>query len=198
MRYFLLLGVFALFLYPDNPNSSLFGKGINPIFGDRKARAINDILMIHISETHSLNSNSKKKVEKKSSMNFTNPALGKDYNDLELKKDYSATNSTTLKSDGKGNNSRDDFIQATVMAKITNIYDNNSYRIEGIKTLNIDGETTTLRVSGIVRSIDINSDNSVASKYLADSKISFISAGELSDATHDSKGVKNIKKTYQY
>ena len=48
------------------PSYSLFGKGDNPIIGDKKAREIDDILLVHISETHSLGSNSNKKIEKKS------------------------------------------------------------------------------------------------------------------------------------
>ena len=182
----------------DKYTASLYGKGINPIFGDTKARDIDDILMVYVNESYSIKSSASKKIEKKSNINYNTPKLGKDYEDEELKKDYSATNSTIVKSNGKGNTSKKDTILAVIMAKIVQKLNNNIYKIEGSKELDIDGEKTVLKISGMVRAIDIGASNTIQSKYIFNQKLSLSTSGEISKATHNNKGTKTINNNYQF
>ena len=146
----------------NNPGS-LYGKGDNVIFGDRKASKVNDILMVRINEQSSVNSTGKKKVQTKSNVNLQNPTLGKDYNDVELTKDYSIKQNGTSSQDGQGTNTRNESVNAIIATRIIKVMNNNNYFIAGSKELLIDGEKSFIKISGVVRAEDIDTSNTIAS-----------------------------------
>ena len=62
-------------------DGSLFGRGDNPLFSDRKAMRVNDILTVRIDESTDLSSSSKKTLKKTNDSSlgagvFTNSTLG--------------------------------------------------------------------------------------------------------------------------
>jgi len=181
-----------------NTQGSLFNYGSSPLFSDRKASNINDILTVIINETSSSNTTGKKKIAKKTSSNMLNPTIGKDYKDIELRKDYSFTQEGSMSSDGQGSSNRSESLNATINVRIIKILNNNNYFITGSKELFIDGEHSYIKLSGLIRAEDINSNNTITSNLIADAKIMYSTDGEISKATQDAPGLKRVKNILQY
>ena len=58
---------------------------------------------------------------------------------------------------------------------------NGLLRIEGRQNITVNGEVQEIIVTGLVRSKDIASDNTVLSTYVADAEIIFTGNGSLGD-----------------
>ena len=181
----------------ENPGS-LYGKGESVIFGDRKASKVNDILMVRIAEQASISSTGNKKIQSKSDVNLANPTLGKDYDSVELSKDYSIKQNGTSSQDGQGSSSRNESISATIATRIVKVLENNNYFIAGSKELLIDGEKSYIKISGVVRAEDIDTSNTIASNMIADAKIMYSTEGEITNATHEGWGNKIVNSVWPF
>lgn len=70
-------------------------------------------------------------------------------------------------------------ITATITARIVERLDNGFLRIEGKRSVTVNGEQQVLVVSGIIRERDISPNNSIPSTLVADAEISFTGRPEL-------------------
>lgn len=167
---------------------SLFGQGDSPLFSDRKAMRVHDIVQVTISETSTASSSGKKKLKKSetddlNAPTITGPAngalnsavtkLSRLVNPLALQGD------STSSFNGEGTNDRKEKFETTVSARIIKVLPNNNYFIEGSKELLIDGEKTSVQISGVIRSDDIDKNNKISSALIADAKIAFKTEGDI-------------------
>ncbi|MEZ6185761.1 MAG: flagellar basal body L-ring protein FlgH [Planctomycetota bacterium] len=70
-------------------------------------------------------------------------------------------------------------LQARVTCMIVDVYPNGNLVIEGGREVRIDDELKILRVSGIVRPLDILPGNTVLSENLAEARVSYEGSGPL-------------------
>ena len=70
---------------------------------------------------------------------------------------------------------------ADIAAKVVDVMPNGNLLVEGRKEVTVEKEKRFLVVSGIVRPIDIEFDNSVPSTKVADARIEYIGKGVISD-----------------
>ncbi|MFP4661014.1 MAG: flagellar basal body L-ring protein FlgH [Halanaerobiales bacterium] len=70
-----------------------------------------------------------------------------------------------------GQTERSGSITADITTLIVDVYDNGNFKIEGTKTIKINGEKQIITLSGIIRPQDIAEDNSISSKKIADASI---------------------------
>ena len=184
---------------------SLYGKGRNPIFGDRKAVEQNDLLTIIISETLSASSTANKNLSDSSNIALgggvfaagnpaQNEALGKLNNLTDVKFNSSSTNSFT----GSGTNSRQESFTTNITARVIKVMPNDTYYIEGSRELLINGEHQFVSVSGVVRSDDIGQNNMIDSKYIADAKIFYATKGSVSRANQMGWGLDVIRDYWPF
>ncbi len=90
----------------------------------------------------------------------------------ELRNDNEATGTTS----SSGN------LQGTITATVTELQDNGLLRIEGERTINVNGESQTVSLTGLVRPEDITSNNTIYSYLVADAEISYEGTGMVSSA----------------
>ena len=60
---------------------------------------------------------------------------------------------------------------------VVDVQPNGNMVVAGKRVIQIDKETKTLRVSGLVRHLDVTAGNTVTSSMVADARISFTSEG---------------------
>lgn len=176
------------------PNmGSLFGSGEAPLFSDRKAMNMNDIVRVTIKESATSSSSGKKKLAKNSADtlgggviasaggNASQPitALAKRANGLM---DLGFTSNSSYTFDGSGSNDRKESFQTTISARVIKVMPNNTYFIDGSRELLIDGEKQIVRISGVIRGDDIDQKNTVDSTYISDAKIVYETQGDISRA----------------
>jgi flagellar L-ring protein precursor FlgH len=190
---------------PSN-QGSLFGQGDNPLFADLKAMHVNDVVTVTITEKTAQTSTGKKALTKQSSdslgAGITTAAGGgvlgtvsKNLNDVgNIGFTTGSNNSFT----GNGSNTRNETFSTTISARVIKILNNGHYFIEGSRELLINGEKQIIQVSGVIRPYDIDKNNNIDSKYIADAKILYKTEGDIDQTTTKPWGAKFMETIWPF
>lgn len=155
----------------------------SPLFEDRRARRVGDILTIDLVERTLAQKSAQTSTSKDSDISFDTPAklLGKD-----LTKDgiplFNAELDASRGFDGAGSSSQSNQLEGTVSVTVAQVFANGSMLVRGEKTLVLNQGEERVQISGVVRPEDIAPDNSVPSSRVADVKIVYAGNGALADA----------------
>jgi flagellar L-ring protein precursor FlgH len=170
-----------------NPGS-LFTNGDN-LFSDTKAKKVNDIVTVIITEQISQSSQASKKLSESNSDNgglFDASVSGSAYfggHRLKMNKTGFSLNLPSMNSSrsfqGSGSTQRKEEFQTTITARIVKILANGNYYIYGTREIFVDGQKQVIKISGVIRPEDISPDNTIDSKYIADAKIAYESEGSI-------------------
>ena len=138
------------------------------IYSDDTARNIGDVLTIKIAEESKVDNTAKRDLQKDVAKSTTfNGKIGNfaDLGDLGLS--ASSSNKLNGKADYKDQRTFEDSITVTVV----DIQPNGNLVVMGVRNRNINGDTQTIEVSGIVRPSDILFDNTIKSTQVADFRL---------------------------
>ncbi len=83
---------------------------------------------------------------------------------------------------GQGQTSRNENVKAKLTARIIEADNLSAIKIEGRRTVTINGETQVIIISGIIRFVDISPDNTVYSYNIADLTLSYNGEGTITKA----------------
>ena len=161
---------------------SLFNNG-NNLFSDKKAMQVNDVVTVVITEEVKASSSGKAQTSESvsSSMGLIDMGIGAINHIADIKANpLSSPLSATRSFQGQGSNTREEKFTATITARIIKILENGNYFIAGSREVLINGEKQIIRVAGVVRPSDIDSTNTIDSKYISDAKIEYKTEGEIS------------------
>ena len=84
--------------------------------------------------------------------------------------------------EGQGQTSRSERFVTQMTAKVIQVLPNDSLEIMGSQKLQINRETTTVEVRGVIRSVDIDSENRVPSNRIADAQINYKGKGFVTNS----------------
>ena len=84
--------------------------------------------------------------------------------------------------DGAGSTMRQTSLATALSARVVQVLPNGYMVVEGHKTVQVNSEQQTIVVRGVVRPIDLASDNTVLSDHLAQMEISVNGKGVVGDA----------------
>lgn len=183
---------------------SLFGRGENPIFSDRKAMNINDLVTVVISEKTNQSSNAKKTTAKNSKTSLkggiitAGSPLNEVVNQVNKFGNVGFGGGSETEYSGNGSNTRTEAFNTTISARIVKILNNGNYFIEGNRELLIDGEKQIIQLSGVIRPYDISSNNEIDSRYIADAKIAYKTQGDINKATTKPWGTKLLESIWPF
>ena len=164
---------------------SLFNND-NNLFSDKKAMKVNDVVTVVITEEVKASSSGKAQTSESvsSSTNLINMGLGTINNLTGIgAKKLSDPLTATRNFQGQGSNTREEKFKATITARIIKVLANGNYFIAGQREVLINGEKQIIRVAGVVRPSDIDSTNTIDSKYISDAKIEYKTEGEIARST---------------
>jgi len=175
----------------DNVNNnpgSLFSSATN-LFSDTKAKKVNDIVTIIITEQISQSSQASKKLNEANTDNggvLDATISGGVYingNKIGLNKTGIGLTLPSMNSSrtfqGSGSQQRNEKFQTTITARIIKVLANGNYYIYGTRELFVDGQKQIIQISGVIRPEDISPDNTIDSKYIADAKIAYKTEGDM-------------------
>ncbi len=167
-----------------SPNS-LWRNGSRAFFKDQRARQVGDILTITVNFTDKAaiaNETQRSRTSKEDSgiTDFAGSKLltGKAASVFPGK--ILSTDSTSS-SDGKGSVNRQEALQTNVAAVVTQLLPNGNLVVEGKQEIRVNFEIRELIVAGIVRSEDIQSDNTIDSSKIAQARIAYGGRGQITD-----------------
>ena len=184
---------------------SLFGRGKNPLFSDRKAMEVNDILTVIISESLSQSSSSAKKVAKDNTNSLGGGlfsggggVVSNVANNLNKATNIKFSSNTSNSFAATGTQSRDESFKTTISARVIKIMNNGNYFIEGSREILLNGEKQMVQISGVIRPYDIDQSNTIDSKYIADAKILYKSEGDIANSAEKSWGTKVVENIWPF
>lgn len=179
MRKISILMVCLLMLASASAQAASLWLGGNDLYSSKGARDFKpgDIITIIISEESNAQSKATTQTQKDSTTeikntpqipffkNVVNQFVGKN----EFKNEF----------DGQGTTTRSGKLTGTVTATILEVMQNGNILLEGSRSIRVNRETQIMRVRGVARPRDIDSSNSVNSKFLADAQIKFDGNGAV-------------------
>ena len=157
--------------------SALPAQHSRSMFTDVTARNVGDILTIVISESHSITNEDK--VDRSA-----NTSLASRLEAYSLGSDAFKANTlpkvdirTEREQVGEAKQEKDASFDARIAVIVVDVQPNGNLVIAGKRVIEVDDETKTLRISGLVRTLDVTTDNTVTSSLVADARLSFTSDG---------------------
>ena len=152
------------------------------LFEDVRARRVGDILTVRLSEATSASKSSSTSISKDSAADYQNPTVfGRP---LTMDGIPLLTSSLTGSQsfDGAGDSAQSNSLTGDITVTVVERMPNGNLRIRGEKWVTINQGREFIRLSGIVRPIDIADDNSISSTLIADARIAYSGRGVLDAA----------------
>jgi len=160
------------------------------IFADPKANAVGDLVTVLVSEKASATRNLGTKKNKKSShKTAVTAALGYETSLAAKNPNFKPSSALDLSNeksfDGSGQTTNSDTLTASVTSVVTEVFPNGNLRIVGRRQLTINNQPQALTFSGVIRPLDITSDNTIPSSKVAQAVISYGGGGDLASVSHE-------------
>ncbi len=168
----------------DDPNSgSIYKVATNLFFfEDIRARRVGDVINVILDEQTNATKTASTNTNKGTSIGLPSPTLfggsvtarGRDIlaNDISASSDFA----------GSADSSQSNRLSGSVAVVVDEVLSNGNLRIRGQKRLTLNQGSEVVRVSGLIRSVDIAPDNTVLSNQIADANITYGGSGLLANA----------------
>ena len=157
------------------------GRPASMLFTDARALRTNDLVVIKIEEVADARRSTNTDIDRSSASNADITAflgaLAKIKGNDQLK--IGGSSNASFNSEGK--TGRSEYLTATVPAVVRKVLPNGNLFIEGHRVILVNAEEQHFYISGVVRPIDIDQENSVKSSMVADAEIEFVGRGVLTD-----------------
>ena len=159
------------------------GNGRAFMFEDRRASRIGDIVVVQIVEQHkgSKKANTKADREASVSAGVGGGLFGLSSLTQKFAQYFNVDGSTSNTFEGDGSTSREDTLTGTIAAKVVEVLPNGDLRIQGKRDVTVNSEKQTMTIKGIVRRIDLDTQNTVLSSSVADAQIAYTGLGVVDD-----------------
>ncbi len=140
---------------------------------------VGDILTIQLVERTAASKSNSSVTSKNSSFGLNPPTTGLfalfNPSDINIGGDSSFS--------GSGHAAQSNSLSGEISVTIAEVYPNGTMKVRGEKLLNLNRGEEFIRMTGIVRSADITTDNRVLSSRVADAKITYAGSGEIARAS---------------
>lgn len=176
---------------PNNPGSLFAASEDDTLFADSRARRVGDIVVVKLVENTKAQTKAETSADKESGNNYqVNAMFGQSrYGLLPLvqvgptaKIGLPALN-TTSNSDlqATGKTKRENYVTTSMAARVLRVLPGGLLQIEGAREVRVNDETEYMVVRGMIRSRDVDADNSIYSTQIADASIQYYGKGVLAD-----------------
>jgi len=161
----------------------------NLLFVDAKANGIGDIVTVLIEETATSSQKATTDVGKDATLTMDWTALfGLDRN-LGINNflgsgdpfDPRVAASLARNTKGAGTTTREGKLSAKISAVVIQVFPNGNFAIEGRRSITVNNEEQIVVLRGIIRKMDIDFDNTISSRYIANASISYAGEGVVAD-----------------
>lgn len=171
----------------DNPNS-LWRSGAKAFFKDHRAKEVGDILTVKLAlDDSALLSNSTTRdradtedVELADLLGYEDK-LGTIFPETIDAPGQIANFGNTHSTSGEGDIDRSEVINLQLAAVITQILPNGNLVVLGRQEIKVNQELRELMVAGVVRTSDIDTDNTIDHTKIAEMRVAYGGRGTLSD-----------------
>jgi flagellar L-ring protein precursor FlgH len=162
-------------------NGAIYQSGTNerPLFEDRRARNIGDVLTIVITEVTTATEKSASNSDSSGSLNVTMPNTLVRGGALSVP----ASGSSSVKSASKSDNSGNNAFTGTITVTVIEVLANGNLLVSGEKQVSIKYANEYVRFSGVVNPNTITYSNTVPSTQVADVHVEYKGANSIDAAS---------------
>src|SRR5580658_8924961 len=150
---------------------------------DLRASRVNDLVTIVVTETFSAVANGDVKTQRQSTAQSNIAQLAGITKATGPLANLLGTNTQT-QLQGTGETSRGAVLTANLSARVTHVLPNGYLVIEGTKRVQVSSENQVVTVRGVIRPVDLDPTNSVASNRIAQMEIQVNGKGVVNDSIH--------------
>jgi flagellar L-ring protein precursor FlgH len=147
------------------------------LFADLKARRVGDVLTIVLNESTNASKNAITKTAKTTTVANSAPTLFGQSMTIKGAPILSATLNGADSFDGEGSSTQSNSLAGSLTVTVVDVQANGNLVVQGDKTLKLNQGDEYVHVSGVIRTADIATNNTVTSDKLADAKISYSGKG---------------------
>lgn len=172
-------------------DGAIFHAGINerPLFEDKRARNIGDILTINIVEKTTGDRKSSSNSTTANSISANTPGVTVGAAARVLLKAFSITSSSDNSADAKGAGAASANMTGTITVTVIDVLANGNLLVSGEKQVALNYSDEFIRFSGVVNPTTITNLNAVQSTQVADARIEYKSAGAMSEIINDAQSL---------
>ncbi|WOD10197.1 flagellar basal body L-ring protein FlgH [Pseudomonas sp. NyZ704] len=164
-------------------NGAIYQAGFHQnLFDDRKAHRVGDIITITLQERMAASKSADNEISKNSSTQIANPTLFGNVvgaKGLSLGVDMGGERSFAGDSEANQTNS----LTGSITVTVAEVLPNGILRVRGEKWITLNNGNELIRISGLVRSDDVATDNTVPSTRVADARIAYSGTGAFANAS---------------
>lgn len=151
------------------------------LFEDNRARHVGDLLTVQVSENSNVNEQDKRDMDKSSSfhnlLNFKGSSSAGSNVSRSGQMSFDINGSTNRTFQGQAQYKSNRVFTDNITVTVIDVQPNGNLVIEGYRRRVVSGELRTLKVTGVVRPIDIGAGNIVQSQFVANFQISYLGKG---------------------
>lgn len=150
-----------------------------PLFEDRRARAIGDTLTININEKLNASKTATTNADRKGSslLNIPEAQIGS-----KTIKGGSITGQSDMKFQGSGDSGANNVFTGTITVTVIEVLANGNLVVSGEKQIGINTGSEFIRLSGVVNPMTILAGNVVSSTQVADARLEYRGTGSIDEA----------------
>ncbi len=165
------------------PDGSIFANSrIDSIYTDIKAHRVGDIISVQLEESTSASKNASNKDSKSNKNSITALSLGgKPVTFHGYSTEVGASSSSSF--DGSAKASQSNSLRGNISVSVIKVLSNGGLVVRGEKWVMLTNGNEYIRITGIVRSEDVNADNTVSSQKIANARIQYGGTGDFANNT---------------
>ncbi|NOT11315.1 MAG: flagellar basal body L-ring protein FlgH [Methylococcaceae bacterium] len=169
---------------PAQSSGSIYQSGYDMrLFEDNKAMRVGDILTITLQEKTQAKKADDLNTNKDTEMAVSAPTLFSMAAHVLTSSDLETKLSSTKKFKGTGAADQSNSLSGNISVTVVELLPNGNLRVRGEKRVTLNQGDEYVRLSGIVRPVDIDPSNTVTSDKVADATIMYTGNGALADAS---------------
>ena len=174
----------ASLMPPIQNNGSIYQSGYDMrLFEDNKAMRVGDVLTIKLQELTQAKKADDLNSKKDNQFSFTAPSLVGMAVSTMTGSDLKTKLASTSQFKGAGNADQSNSLNGDISVTVVELLPNGNLKVRGEKRVTLNQGNEYVRLSGIVRPVDIDPSNTIASDKVADATIMYIGDGAMADAS---------------
>ncbi|TYK65686.1 flagellar basal body L-ring protein FlgH [Colwellia echini] len=179
------------------PSGSLFKPNyVNNIYSDSKAHRVGDIISVILSEKTQAKKNAKTELSKESDTNL-NPVTGLGGVPVTINGEslqFGINQNSEFTGDSKADQGNS--LSGNISVHVLKVLANGNLMIRGEKWLTLNNGDEYIRLTGVIRSKDINSNNTILSTKVANARIQYSGTGSFADTNEQGWLVKFFNSSW--
>ena len=168
----------ASLMPPVQNSGSIYQSGYDMrLFEDNKAMRVGDVLTIKLQELTQANKADDLEAKKDNSILASAPMILGNPTSVETEI------RTTKNFKGEGEANQSNSLRGDISVTVTEVLPNGNLKVRGEKRVTLNQGNEYIRLSGIVRPVDIDPANTISSDKVADATIMYTGDGAMADAS---------------